>query len=77
MNYFLSRTGVYYSVSKDEIIIPEKAQFVDGESFYSNLLHEMSHASGSANRLNRLQSGQTFGSEGYAKEELVAELTAA
>lgn len=69
--------NAYYSVSKDEIVIPEKAQFVDGESFYSNLLHEMSHASGSANRLNRLQSGQTFGSEGYAKEELVAELTAA
>lgn len=37
----------------------------------------MSHASGSENRLNRLVSGSTFGSESYAKEELVAELTAA
>lgn len=69
--------NAYYSISKDEIIIPEKAQFIDGESFYSNLLHEMSHASGSENRLNRLVSGSTFGSESYAKEELVAELTAA
>ena len=69
--------NAFYSISKDEIIVPEKAQFIDGESFYSNLLHEMSHASGSANRLNRLASDSTFGSEAYAKEELVAELTAA
>ena len=69
--------AAYYSVSKDEIVIPEKKQFIDGESFYSNLLHEMSHASGSANRLNRLAPGSSFGSEAYAKEELVAELTAA
>ena len=69
--------AAYYSVSKDEIVIPEKKQFIDGESFYSNLLHEMSHATGSANRLNRLTPGSSFGSEAYAKEELVAELTAA
>lgn len=65
----------YYSVARDEIIIPEKAQFIDGESFYSNLLHEMSHASGSANRLNRLKSNQDRAA--YSREELVAELTAA
>ncbi len=69
--------NAYYSISKDEIVVPEKSQFVDGESFYSNLLHEMSHASGSANRLNRLAPNSTFGSAEYAKEELVAELTAA
>jgi len=66
----------YYSISKDEIVIPEKSQFTDGESFYSNLLHEMSHASGSESRLNRLRPS-TFGSSVYAREELVAELTAA
>ena len=36
----------------------------------------MSHASGSESRLNRLQPA-SFGSAQYAKEELVAELTAA
>lgn len=66
----------YYSISKDEIVIPEKAQFTDNEAFYSNLLHEMSHASGSESRLNRLKPS-SFGSAEYAKEELVAELTAA
>ena len=67
----------YYSISKDVIVVPEKSQFVDGEAFCSNLLHEMSHASGAENRLGRLKPGQAFGSEAYAKEELVAELTAA
>ena len=65
----------YYSVARDEIIIPEKAQFIDGESFYSNLLHEMSHASGSPDRLNRIKPDQDR--TGYSREELVAELTAA
>lgn len=67
----------YYSVAKDVIVVPEKAQFVDGESFYSNLLHEMGHASGSPSRLDRLKPGQSFGSAAYAREELVTELTAA
>ena len=67
----------YYSIANDVIIVPEKSQFVDGESFYSNLLHEMSHASGSENRLNRIKPDAGFGSAEYAREELVAELTAA
>lgn len=67
----------YYSLSKDMIVIPEKEQFIDGESFYSNLLHEMGHATGAPSRLDRLKSGQGFGNDAYAKEELVAELTAA
>ena len=33
----------YYSISKAEIVIPEKRQFKDGESFYSNLAHEMAY----------------------------------
>lgn len=66
----------YYSISKDEIVIPEKKQFRDGESFYSNLFHEMAHSTGAEKRLNRLKPA-SFGSNEYAREELVAELTAA
>ena len=69
--------NAYYSISKDIIVVPEKQQFIDGESFYTNLLHEMSHSTGSESRLNRLKPGQSFGSAEYAREELVAELTAA
>ena len=69
--------NAYYSISRDEIVVPEKSQFIDGEAFYTNLLHEMSHASGAASRLNRLVPDSTFGSKEYAREELVAELPAA
>ena len=69
--------NAYYSISKDIIVVPEKQQFIDGESFYTNLLHEMAHSTGSESRLNRLKPGQSFGSAEYAREELVAELTAA
>ena len=69
--------NAYYSISKDMIVVPEKQQFIDGESFYTNLLHEMAHSTGSESRLNRLKPGQSFGSAEYAREELVAELTAA
>jgi antirestriction protein ArdC len=69
--------NAFYSISKDEIVIPEKSQFKDGESFYTNLLHEMIHSTGSENRLNRIKPGSTFGSKEYATEELRAELGAA
>lgn len=66
----------YYSISKNEIIIPEKKQFKDGESFYTNLAHEMTHSTGAENQLGRLKP-TSFGSKEYAREELVAELSAA
>ena len=66
----------YYSISKNEIVIPEKKQFKDGESFYTNLAHEMTHSTGAENQLGRLKS-TSFGSKEYAREELVAELSAA
>ena len=69
--------NAYYSISRDEIVIPKKEQFKDGNSFYSNVLHEMSHASGAENRLDRLKPGSSFGSKEYSREELVAEMTAA
>ena len=66
----------YYSISKNEIVIPEKKQFKNGESFYSNLAHEMGHSTGAENQLNRLKPS-AFGSKEYAREELVAEMSAA
>ncbi len=67
----------YYSISKDEIVIPEKDQFKDGESFYTNTFHEMVHSTGSKDRLNRLKPGEHFGTPSYGIEELVAEMGAA
>lgn len=78
--------GAFYSPSRDLVVVPKKAQFnisnteegiyKDGMEYYSSLLHEMTHSTGTANRLNR-EKGARFGDAKYAKEELVAELTAA
>ncbi len=68
--------NAYYSISRDEIVVPEKRQFKDGESFYSNLAHEMAHSTGAEKHLDRLKP-TSFGSKEYAREELVAELSAA
>lgn len=76
----------FYRPSTDNIVIPMKEQFnisktpeeiyKDGMEYYSTTLHEMAHSTGAPNRLNR-DKGGAFGDEKYAKEELVAELTAA
>jgi antirestriction protein ArdC len=76
--YSLNQDKAYYTPGnasvEEKIVIPLKAQFNSGESFYSTMMHEMAHSTG--NKLNRDMSGY-FGSDKYAKEELVAELTAA
>ena len=63
----------FYRPSTDSIHLPEKGQFPSADSFYATALHEVGHSSGLANRLNRDLS-HPFGSEGYAKEELRAEI---
>src|SRR5574344_216429 len=68
--------NAYYSISRDEIVLPERSQFKDIESFQTNLFHEAAHSSGCEGRLNRISPAQ-FGSKEYAAEELKAELTAA
>ena len=68
----------YYSISKDEIVLPEKEQFVSSESFYGTALHEMTHSTGAQERLGRMKDNNGgFGSKEYAREELVAELGSA
>lgn len=67
--------SAFYSPSQDYINVPEKRQFVDGESFYSTLLHEMGHSTGHETRLKRKFG--SFGSPDYAVEELKVELSSA
>lgn len=69
-------TTACYRPAPDDILMPDRARFVDEVHLYSTLLHEMSHWSGAKHRLDRDLSGR-FGSESYAIEELVAELSAA
>lgn len=68
--------NAYFSISKNMIVVPEKQQFVGGESFYGTLFHEMAHSTGHETVLDRFKP-TTFGSSEYAREELVAELGSA
>lgn len=72
----LHQDSAYYSISKKEIIVPEKEQFKSGEAFYGTLFHEMTHSTGAEGVLDRIKP-TAFGSEEYAREELVAELGSA
>lgn len=71
--------GAYYNPVSDYIGIPHKNSFKSSELYYATLLHELSHASGHPNRLNRDLSGRMNGTDeeirSYAKEELIAETT--
>lgn len=64
----------YYSPVTDTITLPLKEQFVSSEEYYRTALHELGHWTGHSSRNNRNMSG-TFGTESYAREELVAEIT--
>lgn len=67
-----------YSLEKDFIVMPDKSSFINERSYYGTLFHELTHATGSKERLNRLtKENETFGSLAYAEEELVAELSSA
>lgn len=68
-----------YIPSKDEILMPEKKDFKDSESFYATLFHEMAHSTGHSKRLNRKEvvNIDSFGSHSYSLEELVAEFSSA
>ena len=67
----------FYGISADAIQMPPFESFQDADSYYATLAHECTHWSGSKTRLDRDFGGHRFGSEGYAVEELVAELGAA
>lgn len=59
--------------------MPSKTAFSSIEGFYGTLFHELVHSTGHASRIGRegIEKLNSFGSESYSKEELVAELGAA
>lgn len=66
-----------YSVSLDRIRMPFIDFFRDAESYYATLAHEVTHWTRHPNRLAREFGRKKWDDEGYAMEELVAELGAA
>ncbi|WP_370815109.1 zincin-like metallopeptidase domain-containing protein [[Ruminococcus] lactaris] len=64
----------FYRPVEDRIYLPYRQQFDSEYAYASTALHELSHATGAEHRLNRKQGGE-FGTEPYAYEELVAEIS--
>ena len=63
----------FYRSSTDSIHLPHKHQFQTSDRYYATVLHELGHWSGHESRLNR-DLTHPFGSEGYGREELRAEI---
>lgn len=66
-----------YNVALDRIRMPVIEAFRDAESYYATLAHEATHWTRHPSRLDRDFGRKRWGDEGYAVEELVAELGAA
>lgn len=68
-----------YSPVTNSINMPDPKMFISDYAYNATALHELGHASGAANKLNRdgITKFNGFGSERYAYEELVAEITSA
>ncbi|SMF52385.1 Antirestriction protein ArdC [Tistlia consotensis] len=69
--------SAYYAIEPDYLQMPRFESFVDPESYYATLAHEMTHWTRHPSRLDRDLGRKRWGDEGYAREELVAELGAA
>ena len=67
----------YYAGDADFIVMPPIESFHDVESFYTTLCHEGCHWTRHASRLARDFGRKAWGDQGYAREELVAELGSA
>jgi len=69
----------WYRPSTDTVGMPARNAFNSSEEYYSTLFHELTHSTGHTKRVGRdgIEKLNTFGSESYSKEELIAEMGAA
>lgn len=66
----------YYSISKEEIVVPEDKFYRDKEDYYGEILHNMAHSTGAEKHFDRIKRS-SFGNTEYGIEELTAEIAAA
>jgi putative DNA primase/helicase len=65
--------GAFYRLATDTIHLPNQDRFGSAGDYYSTALHELGHWTGHPERLDR-DLKNPFGSVGYAREELRAEI---
>jgi antirestriction protein ArdC len=70
---FIQQNSAFYTPLFDSVTMPALNQFREITGLLSVLLHEIGHATGHPKRLDRKLFNK-YGTKGYAKEELVAEL---
>ena len=68
-----------YRPKTDVVEVPEEHDFTSPEEYFVTLFHELGHSTGHVSRLDRKEGMEhiIFGSDPYAKEELIAEMCAA
>ncbi len=66
----------FYVPSQDYIAVPPQQAYFAQVDWYRTVFHELGHWTGHKSRLDRELCGR-FGSEDYAREELVAEMASA
>ena len=67
------RDRAFYRHATDCIHLPDKDRFPSADNYYATALHELGHWTGHPSRLDR-DLAHPFGSDGYAREELRAEI---
>jgi len=69
--------SAHYVPALDYVQMPPFESFKGAESYYATMAHELTHWTRHPSRLERDFGRKRFGDQGYAMEELVAELGAA
>jgi antirestriction protein ArdC len=71
--------AAWYRPLTDTVGMPHQQKFDTAESFYATLFHELAHSTGHPSRVGRggIENVNSFASNSYSKEELVAEISSA
>jgi antirestriction protein ArdC len=71
--------AAWYRPLTDTVGMPHKQKFDTPEAYYATLFHELAHSTGHPSRVGRegIENVNSFASESYSKEELVAEMSSA
>lgn len=75
-DFRIGGNDAFYVPAQDYVQVPPLAAFRNANDFFDTAFHELSHWSGGKTRLARDMGGD-YGSPQYAREELIAEISAA
>jgi antirestriction protein ArdC len=76
---FEDANAAWYRPLTDTVGMPPMQKFESAEAYYATLFHELAHSTGHPSRVGRegIENVNSFASDSYSKEELVAEMSSA